>query len=706
MSGLPAAQEAPLWIPSPATIREANLTRFVQRFHQALGISAQVPYSKLHESSIREPGAFWRCVWDFCQITGDPGAIALVRGRGFLNGQWFPEARLNYAEALLKPARLSDDSAGDALALIGLDESGRRIALSRRTLAEQVAGVAGYFRSRGIQPGDRIAAVISNIPEAVVAMLAAAAVGAIWSSCSPDFGEDAICDRFGQIEPRILLTVGQTQYNHKPVACLQRVARILPHLPSVKTVITIRAENSAQVDFRDGVESILWETILTAQEPDWNWPRFPFHHPLCILYSSGTTGVPKCIVHGAGGTLLQHAKEHALHCDLKAGDRLFYYTTTGWMMWNWLVGALACDAVICLYDGSPLADGWDTLWKLAAEVQFTHFGASARYFAAIQKEGATPGKRYPLAQLRSVLSTGSPLLPESFDWIYREVKGDINLASISGGTDIVSCFVLGNPCLPVYRGQIQSKGLGMDVRIFNESGNAVIGQAGELVCTTPFPSMPVYFWNDPDGRRYHAAYFERFAGIWCHGDWALETEQGGFVIFGRSDATLNPGGVRIGTAEIYRQVETFAAIAESLATALRDDGDERIVLFVKMRPAEVFSSALADAIKLRLRERCSPRHVPWAVVAAPDLPRTISGKLSEIAVRNVLNGTDPGNQLALANPECLAFFRDWRQSLSQKPPSGTDSAPPIDSKENRTSNESDITAKETSHEFSRRISPS
>lgn len=402
-----------------------------------------------------------------------------------------------------------------------------------------------------------------------------------------------------------------------------------------------------------------WDAIVEQPVSAFVFDRFPFNHPLYILYSSGTTGIPKCIVHGAGGTLLQHTKEHLLHCDLHAGDKLFYYTTTGWMMWNWLLSGLASESVILLYDGSPFASGPETLWKIADSEGITHFGASPRYYMTLEKEGYEPAKHFRLDQLRCVMSTGSPLLPASFDWIYRAISPDIVLSSISGGTDILSCFVLGDPTLPVVRGQIQCKGLGMDVHVFNDQGQAVIGTPGELVCASPFPSMPIGFWNDTDGEKYKSAYFERFEGVWCHGDWAQEFPNGGFVIFGRSDATLNPSGVRIGTAEIYQQVEAFPEIAECLATVLRRDGDEQIVLFVKMKGGQALTRELRSAIRQRLKERCSPRHVPLYLVEAPDLPRTVSGKLSEIAVRSAIGGSNLGNAGALANPESIEFFRNW-----------------------------------------------
>jgi len=478
------------------------------------------------------------------------------------------------------------------------------------------------------------------VPEAVIAMLGTAAIGAIWSSCSPDFGDDAIVDRFAQIEPKVLVTCETAVYAGKTIPVLERVKGVLGRIP--------------------GAELVVVGERAKPQAAGFEFERFPFDHPLFILYSSGTTGVPKCIVHGAGGTLLQHLKEHQLHSDVRPGDRVFFHTTTGWMMWNWLASALASRAAIVLYDGSPLHPRPEQLFDLADRFQITHFGSSARYFAHLEKVGVKPRETHDLSSVRMILSTGSPLLPAGFDYIYRDVKSDVCLASISGGTDIVSCFALGCPTRPVVRGELQVKGLGMDVKVFNEAGQPVVGEPGELVCTSPFPSMPVGFWNDPDKAKYLASYFAVYDNVWRHGDWATETPNGGLVIEGRSDTTLNPGGVRIGTAEIYRQVETFEEVAEAVATALRSDGDERIVLFVRMRPGTVLREELANAIKLRLRTKCSPRHVPAAIVEVPDFPRTVSNKTSKIAVRDAINGRAGTNDGALANPDSLEFFRNWQ----------------------------------------------
>ncbi|MFO0850660.1 MAG: acetoacetate--CoA ligase [Gemmataceae bacterium] len=630
-----------LWTPSnPQATRLAAFGRFVG--DQYGGPTAN-DYPALHRWSLDRRGDFWRAVWQFADVIGDPGPTAYAPGPHMTDARWFPDGSLNFAENLLR-------AADDSPAIHFRTERGDGRTLTRRELFAQATAFAGFLRSQRVKPGDRVAAVLPNVPEAVVAMLGTAAVGAVWSSCSPDFGEDAIVDRFGQIGPAVLVTCDRTTYAGKPVPVADKVRAVLPRLPTVRTV-------AAAGDTPMSPNWVRFADVASNPDPGFAFERFPFAHPLAVLYSSGTTGAPKCIVHGAGGTLLQHLKEHQLHSDLRSGDTLFYFTTTGWMMWNWLASGLASGASIVLYDGSPFHPDGDVLWKLATDLGVTHFGASAKYLAHLEKLGHKPRERFDLSRLRVVLSTGSPLLPESFDYVYRDIKPDVQLASISGGTDIISCFALGCPTVPARRGELQVKGLGMDVHVYDDAGQPVVGEPGELVCASPFPSMPVGFWNDPDKRKYLGSYFERFDHVWCHGDWAEETQTGGLVIYGRSDTTLNPGGVRIGTAEIYQQVEAFPEVAEALATALRRDGDEQIVLFVRMRPGETLTDERVAAIKWRLRERCSPRHVPAFVVAAPDFPRTISGKLSEVAVRNAINGQPVRNEAALANPEALEFFR-------------------------------------------------
>jgi acetoacetyl-CoA synthetase len=660
------ANATPIWIPNDLRIQTANITRF----KHAVGLP-NACFDELHRFSLEQPGAFWRAVWDFCKVPGDPGLVHLTQGKGILDWKWFPEGRLNFAEVMLKPHRLGDPAFAKATAVVARNELGQRVALTRKQLFDEVVRIASLLSDRGVTAGDRVAAIVPNRVEALIGMLATAALGAIWSSCSPEFGDDAICDRFGQIEPRVMISTTSAYYNGKHIDLTDKLSRVLGRLPTLETLVLFEGAFEKDDSAKGKVESLLNASPSPAVVVPWNdtaanagaameFVRLPFDHPLCILYSSGTTGTPKCIVHGAGGTVLQHAKEHVLHCDLKPGDTLFYYTTTGWMMWNWLLSGLGAEATIVLYDGSPLAPDAKVLWELAEAENITHFGASPRYFSFVEKSGVVPNQIARLGALRCVMSTGSPLLSESFDWIYKNTRSDLNLASISGGTDILSCFVLGNPVLPVYAGQIQCKGLGMDVRIYNAGGEAVVGEPGELVCATPFPSMPIGFWNDPEDEKYRAAYFDRFDNVWCHGDWAEETEQGGFIIYGRSDATLNPSGVRIGTAEIYRQVEVFPQIAECLATVLRSEGDEQIVLFVKMASTNQLDEPLIAAIRKRLRERCSARHVPAYIASAPDLPRTISGKLSELAVRSAIGGQNLGNTGALANPECIDFFRAWK----------------------------------------------
>ncbi len=658
-----------LWSPTPAQIQSTNLWAFGDHLRNSVGLNWEGNYQRLHTWSLENSAIFWRTVWDFCQIQGDPGSIALLESERMIDARWFPEGSLNFAQNLLR-ADIDPTQAANRTAIVEIDERGQVTQISRQELYRQVTSFAQFLRDQNVQAGDRIAAVLPNSAASVIAMLGSVAIGAVWSSCSPDFGDDAIVDRFSQIAPKFLVTQTYCQYNGKKVEPLSKVRALLDRLPSVQGVIVSQPPNTAGTDSwreatREFPNHAWWDLETTIGRPPeaFEFPQFPFQHPLCIVYSSGTTGAPKCIVHSAGGALLQHAKELQLHSDLRTDDRLMYFTTTGWMMWNWLVSGLQANASIVLYDGSPLYPQVDSLFQIASNQGVTHFGASAKYFAAIEKEGCRPKEKHDLRKLRVILSTGSPLLPESFEYIYRDIQPNVQLASISGGTDILSCFVLGQPTGPVHCGEIQCAGLGMDVRIYDDQGHELQGQAGELVCTAPFPSMPIGFWNDPDCVKYQQSYFDRFENVWCHGDWAQTTSTNGFIIFGRSDATLNPGGVRIGTAEIYRQVEAFDSIAESLATAYRSEGDEQIVLFVRMKGSESFSSQLEQEIRQRLRQRCSPRHVPKWIIATPDLPRTISGKLSELAVRNAIHGLPIKNEAALANPQSLDFFRNLHPSF-------------------------------------------
>jgi len=562
---------------------------------------------------------------------------------------WFEGTRLNFAENLLR-------GAGNGPAIIARDERGRRREVSWDELRADVARIADGLRTAGVVAGDRVAGFMPNLPETIVAMLATTSVGATWSSCSPDFGIRGVIDRFGQIAPKVLFTADGYCYGGKTLDSIERIAGILASLPSVTRVVVV-ANVGTRPDLA-GLPTACHYQEFGQSDTALRFERLPFDHPLYILYSSGTTGAPKCIVHGAGGTLLQHLKEHQLHSDVHPGDRLFFYTTCGWMMWNWLASALASQATIVLFDGSPFHPDEGVLWRLASEERVAIFGTSPKYLAALEKTGYRPAGQVDLSGLRTVLSTGSPLAHEQFDFVRDAIGGDVQLASISGGTDIVSCFALGNPTLPVYRGELQCRGLGMRVEVFDDAGRPLQGQQGELVCTAPFPSMPVGFWNDADGSRYHAAYFERFPNVWCHGDFAVLTARGGLVILGRSDAVLNPGGVRIGTAEIYRQVEKLDEVLESIAIGQHWDNDVRVVLFVRLRPGVTLDAALEKRIRDVIRSNTTPRHVPARIVAVADIPRTISGKIVELAVREVVHGRPVKNTDALANPAALEEFRD------------------------------------------------
>ena len=641
----------PLWTPSPERVQLANMTSFMRdiraRWHVPIA-----SYSDLYEFSIARADAFWTSVWEFAGIIGDRGPRVVEDIDRMPGARFFPDARLNFAENLLRRRDAQ-------VAVIFNGENQRFRTLTYADLHREVARFARALRMLGVGANDRVAGYVPNMPEAIIAALGAAALGAVWSSCSPDFGVQGVLDRFGQIEPRVLVAADGYFYGGKRHDVLPRLAEITERLPTVERVVVI--PYATEHPPLDGVRAaVLWNDFAASAgaAEGIEFERLPFNHPLYILYSSGTTGVPKCIVHGAGGTLIQHLKEHQLHCDIQAGDRVFYFTTCGWMMWNWLVSALASGATLMLFDGSPFHPDGSVLFDFADRHGMTLFGTSAKYIDALHKAGLAPVETHRLETLRTMTSTGSPLAPESFDYVYCDIKRDIHLASISGGTDIISCFVGGNPIGPVWRGEIQARALGMRVEVYDEHGRSVRGQKGELVCTMPFPSMPIGFWNDPDGRKYRAAYFERFPGVWHHGDYVELTEHDGMIIYGRSDAVLNPGGVRIGTAEIYRQVEQLDEIVESIVIGQRVASDERIVLFVRLREGLQLTPALEDRIRRRIRENTTPRHVPARIVQVGEIPRTKSGKIVELAVRDVVHGREVKNREALANPEALDQFRD------------------------------------------------
>jgi acetoacetyl-CoA synthetase len=618
-------------------------------------------YDELHHYSIQSPAEFWSAMWDFADVIGDKGCPPYLADADKMPGaRFFPDARLNFAENLLRHG-------GKQPALIFWGEDRVKRQLGWDELRADVARAAGVLGDGGVVAGDRVAAILPNMPESIVSVLATAAVGAVWSSCSPDFGVQGVLDRFGQIEPKVLIACDGYYYNGKAIDISDKLAEIAAKLPTVRLVIvvsylgrdkeTVQGLNASLI--HSGRRAQTWQDGVASRLPaPLQFERYPFSHPLYILFSSGTTGMPKCIVHSAGGTLLEHLCEHQLHSDLNPDDRLFYFTTLGWMMWNWLVSGLASGCTLLLYDGSPFHPSGNILWDYAQSERATHFGTSAKYIDALKKAELAPARTHDLSSLRALMSTGSPLVPESFDYIYDRIKTDLHLASISGGTDIVGCFVTGIPVKPVYRGEIQGAGLGMAIDVFDENGQTVTDGKGELVCTKPFPSMPAGFWNDPDKKKYAAAYFSRFPNIWHHGDFAEWTEHGGMIIHGRSDATLNPGGVRIGTAEIYRQVEQLSEVQESIVIGQDWDGDVRVVLFVVLKPDITLDDTLRDRIKMRIRNGASPRHVPAKIVQVADIPRTKSGKITELAVRDVVHGRQVKNKEALANPEALDAYRD------------------------------------------------
>ncbi len=650
-----------LWQPSQEQAANAQVTQFARHCVLRYGLEVE-EYSDFYDWTVENPEQFWSEVWDWCGvIAGKKGTTVLVDGKKMPGAKWFPDARLNAAENLLRRGDRGD-------AFVFWDESGFRRRVAYADLYSDVSRAAQAIAALGLRPGDRAAAFIPNLPETAMLALGAISQGLVWSSCSPDFGIEGVLDRFGQIEPKILFCADGYTYNGERFDSLERVRRIVEQLPSVRKVVVVpHLEERPDVsDIPKAVTLDEWLRRYTAETIE--YARMPFDHPLYILFTSGTTGKPKCLVHGAGGALLSALKMYKLQFDVRPGDRFFYYTTCNWVMWNLLFAGLAAEAAVMLYDGSPFARGGKILFDYAEEERFTHFGTSAKFVDAIAKRGLEPAKTHDLADLRMIISTGSPLVPESYDYLYDKVKQDVCVASISGGTDIMAAWADASPILPVYRGEIQSRSLGLAVEVYDEEGNSVVGEKGELVCTQPFPSMPLGFWADPGGKRYHEAYFAKYPNVWCHGDWCELTERGTMIVYGRSDATLNPGGVRIGTAEIYRQVERIWEVEESCAIGQlwppERPTDTRVVLFAKLREGCTLNEELEERIRAQLREHASPRHVPAKIVQVPDLPRTKNNKIVELAVKAVVHGMPVTNTDALANPEALEFFRDMPELMA------------------------------------------
>ncbi len=655
--------EVPLWIPSEERVSRSNLTSFT-RYVEGLLNKKISSYQELYDWSISDLAEFWKSIWIISGIIHSKPYKSVLSGTGMFGAKWFEGAELNFAENLL---RYRDGHT----AIISSRENSPTISLTYAELYKAVASMAASLKEMGVKKGDRVAGFVNNIPESVIAMLAAASLGALWSSCSPDFGHKGVLDRFGQIQPRILFAIESYFYNDKLITCRDKIDAIRKSIPSIEKVVLIKRFN----DFKGNIssdklsgevsKSFYFNELLLNTSNEIEFEQVPFDHPVYIMYSSGTTGIPKCIVHGGGGTLLQHFKELSLHTNLKREDIITYYTTCGWMMWNWLISSLSVGAGVYLYDGSPVAPDINSLWRKVEEDRISIFGTSPKYLTMIQKSGLIPKDKFDLSSLKAVLSTGSPLSVENFKWVYDNVKSDLQLSSISGGTDIISCFMLGNPNLPVYAGEIQCRGLGMKVEAFNEKGESVTEEKGELVCTKPFPSMPVYFWNDPDGIKYRSAYFEHYPEVWRHGDYIKITGNGGIVVYGRSDATLNPGGVRIGTAEIYRIVEALDEVTDSLVIGQNWKNDVRIILFVVLKKNTVLNDKLIEKIKNSIRTNATPRHVPARVIQVKDVPRTISGKKVELAVTRIIHKEKVENRDALVNPDSLEQFKKFAASLSE-----------------------------------------
>lgn len=643
---------SPLWSPTKDTILHSHIVQFAIKN----GFDENVDYASLHHWSITQLGPFWSAFWDYAGIIGDKGSVIVEREGEMESTKFFPNAHLNWSENLLKRR-------DKATAVIFRDERGRERSYNFELLAQLVSRLQQAFQAAGVTAGDRVAGFLPNLPETLIAALAAASLGAVWSSASPDFGVQGVVDRFGQIAPKILITVDGYYYGGKDIDIRSKIKDILPHLPSVEKVIIIPFLNDNAAIDDIPLSQFIHDFMAPYAAQDPFFQRVAFNHPLFIMFSSGTTGAPKCIVHGHGGTLLQHMKEHQLQCNIKNNDRVFYFTTCGWMMWNWQISALASGACLLLYDGSPFYPDPYALWDYTDQHEVTLFGTGAKYIDALRDENCSVKDHFKLENLRTITSTGSPLVHESFDYVYNTIKSDVHLASISGGTDIISCFVIGNVLSPVWRGEIQGAGLGYAINVFDENGKPIkeIGSAGEMVCTRPFPSMPICFWNDEGRKRYHKAYFDRFPNIWCHGDWIEHSAHNGFIIVGRSDATLNPGGVRIGTAEIYRQVETMPEVSESLAVGQAWNNDERVILFVRLKMGVILDEALKNRIKQKIRSGASPRHVPSKIIAVADIPRTKSNKIVELAVKEIIHDRPVRNIHSLANPESLELYRNLEE---------------------------------------------
>jgi acetoacetyl-CoA synthetase len=640
-----------LWQPGPERIKNANVTRFREWINGRNNLQLK-SFVDLYDWSVREMEKFWPELIEYAGLKAQSwGDVVLKNPHQMPGAEFFPDAKLNFTENLLRR-----DDQTDALVFWGEDKVKTRLSWCDLNIA--VSKFSQALRAQGVKKGDRVCGYMPNMSETVIAMLATAAIGATWSSASPDFGVQGVEDRFGQIEPKVMITVDGYYYNGKSHDIREKVKDVVDRIPSLEAVVivTYAFDGKNTTGIRNAVSYAEFTGRYDAEKIEFE--QVEFNHPLYVMFSSGTTGKPKCIVHGTGGTLLKQVSEHLMHCDVVPGDRVFYFTTCGWMMWNWLMGGLAAEATLLLYDGSPFYPSGNILFDYADAERMTLFGTSAKYIDALAKAELKPRQTHDLSTVRAMTSTGSPLAPESFDYVYNDIKQDIHLASISGGTDILGCFVLACPVLPVRRGIIQTRALGVAVNVYDDNAKPVLNQKGELVCTAPFPSMPVGFWNDPDGKRYHDAYFDRFPNIWCHGDYVELDDTGGMIIYGRSDATLNPGGVRIGTAEIYRQVELLPEIQESIVIGQQWDNDVRVVLFVVLKPGVTLDDALSDRIRKQIRSNCTPRHVPAKIVAVDDIPRTKSGKITELAVRDVVHGRKVKNQEALANPEALDLYAD------------------------------------------------